>query len=388
MATISTGYTQTVVAAPTQPSTETVFDYDIQFPFYRDLFARKIVQEPELQQELNSARSFFTGQRLIDDTALFGSLKYGQELIVPIKKNQNPFSLYQKSNLEYAANGEDTCHVHVVLDCDVPCINTLPEFDELRFRFDCEYAYGVRMCDKNKDFWNVSLFTEQYALSKRAYQFGREVDLWNKIIDGLAAAPATTVDAFIAQTHPTHYWDNQGTVTANARCVVPEAVQYMVDSYRDMNLTVFITKEFATELIKSVESPYNLNFATQRVNTFEAWELPGFELAPRVKEILGIHTPVVVLMRSPWMTVGTTSQGTTTLSTQYPLWNTDATKQYVAILDPRVGYSFEKDGYHLNIKPYDCDKLYVGMIDTVYVGNGITFPQYGLIIEFDQFAVC
>lgn len=387
MATITEGYTQTVVAAPTQPSTETVFDYDIQFPFYRDLFARKIVQEPELQQELNSARSFFTGQRLIDDTALLGNLKYGQELIVPIKKNQNPFSLYQKSNLEYAANGEDECHVHVVLDCEVPCINTLPEFDELRFRFDCEYAYGVRMCDKNKDFWNVSLFTEQYALSKRAYQFGREVDLWNKIIDGLVAAPATTIDAFIAQTHPTHYWDDQGTVTANARCVVPEAVQYMVDSYRDMNLTVFITKEFATELVKSVETPYNLNFATQRVNTFEAWELPGFELAPRVKEILGIHTPVVVLMRSPWMTVGSGS-GTVTLSTQYPLWNSDATKQYVAILDPRVGYSFEKDGYHLNIKPYDCDKLYVGMIDTVYVGNGITFPQYGLIIEFDQFAVC
>lgn len=390
MATITDGYTQTVVAAPTQPSTETVFDYDIQFPFYRDLFARKIVQEPELQQELNSARSFFTGQRLIDDTALLGNLKYGQELIVPIKKNQNPFSLYQKSDLEYAANGDDECHVHVVLDCEVPCINTLPEFDELRFRFDCEYAYGVRMCDKNKDFWNVSLFTEQYALSKRAYQFGREVDLWNKIIDGLVAAPATTVDAFIAQTHPTHYWDDQGTVTANARCVVPEAVQYMVDSYRDMNLTVFITKEFATELVKSVETPYNLNFATQRVNTFEAWELPGFELAPRVKEILGIHVPVVVLMRSPWMTVGGSGSGSGAgaLSTQYPLWNADATKQYVAILDPRVGYSFEKDGYHLNIKPYDCDKLYVGMIDTVYVGNGITFPQYGLIIEFDQFAVC
>lgn len=390
MATITDGYTQTLVTAPTQPSTETVFDYDIQFPFYRDIFARKIVQEPELQQELNSARSFFTGERLIDDTALLGNLKYGQELIVPIKKNQNPFSLYQKSDLEYAANGDDECHVHVVLDCEVPCINTLPEFDELRFRFDCEYAYGVRMCDKNKDFWNVSLFTEQYALSKRAYQFGREVDLWNKIIDGLVAAPATTVDAFIAQTHPTHYWDDQGTVTANARCVVPEAVQYMVDSYRDMNLTVFITKEFATELVKSVETPYNLNFATQRVNTFEAWELPGYELAPRVKEILGIHVPVVVLMRSPWMTVGGSGSGSGAgaLSTQYPLWNADATKQYVAILDPRVGYSFEKDGYHLNIKPYDCDKLYVGMIDTVYVGNGITFPQYGLIIEFDQFAVC
>jgi hypothetical protein len=106
-------------------------------------------------------------------------------------------------------------------------------------------------------------------------------------------------------------------------------------------------------------------------------------MAPRVKEILGINTNVVVLMRSPWMTVGGQ-----TLSTQYPLWNADATKQYVAILDPRVGYSFEKDGYHLNIKPYDCDKLYVGMIDTVYVGTGITFPIYGLIVEFDQYTVC
>lgn len=388
MATIVTGYNQTVVAAPTQPSTSSVFDYDIQFPFYRDIFAREIVKEPEMQQELNSARSFFNGENLIDAATLLGNLQYGQELIVPIKKNQNPFSLYQKSNLEYANNGEDECHVHVILNCEVPCINTLPEFDELRFRFDCEYAYGVRMCDKNKDFWNTALFTEQYALSKRAYEFGREVDLWNKVIDGLVAAPATTIDAFIAQTHPTHFWANQGTVAQNARCVVPEAVQYMVDSYRDLNLKVFITKEFATELIKSVETPYNLNFATQRINTFEAWELPGFELAPRVKEILGIHTDVVVLMRSPWMTVGTTSEGTTTLSTQYPLWNTDATKQYVAILDPRVGYSFEKDGYHLNIKPYDCDKLYVGMIDTVYVGTGITFPQYGLIVEFDQFAAC
>ena len=157
------------------------------------------------------------------------------------------------------------------------------------------------------------------------------------------------------------------------------------DSFRDLNLTVFITKEFATELIKSVETPYNLDFTTQRINTFEAWELPGFELAPRVKAILGIDRNVVVLMRSPWMTVGASGSGAAALSTQYPLWNNNATKQYVAILDPRVGYSFEKDGYHLNIKPYDCDKLYVGMIDTVYVGTGITFPQYGLIIEFDQF---
>ena len=145
MATITTGYTQTTVGVPTTPSTKTAFDYDIQFPFYRDLFARKIVEEPVMQQELNSSRSYFNGGELIDDAALLGALKYGQELILPIKKNQNPFSLVSKKNLEYAANEGDECHVHVVLDCEVPCINTLPEFDELRFRFDCEYAYGVRM---------------------------------------------------------------------------------------------------------------------------------------------------------------------------------------------------------------------------------------------------
>ena len=239
------------------------------------------------------------------------------------------------------------------------------------------------MCDKNKDFWDTAFFTRQYALSKAAYQFGREVDLWNKVIDGLIAAPAKTVDAKIAAVHPTHYWDNQGTVTANARCVVPEALYYLSHAYMNINPTVFITNEFATELIKSVESVYNLNFQPTRINTYEQWSLPGFQLAPRVQQILGISAQVVVMERSPWMTTGTG-----TLSTQYPLWNSDTTKQYVAILDPRVGYSFEKEGYHLDIKPYDCDKLYVGMIDTVYVGTGITFPVFGLIIEFDQFTYC
>lgn len=391
MATISTGYNQTVVTAPTQPSTETVFDYDIQFPLYREIVKRDLIDEPKLLQELNSARSFFTGERMIDASTLLGSLKYGQELIVNIKKDQNPFSLFQKKDLEYAANGEDTCHNHIVLDCEVPCINTLPSFEQLRFRFDCEYAYGVRMCDKNKDFWNTAFFTEQYALSKRAYEFGREVDLWNKVIDGLIAAPATTVDAAIAAVHPTHYWEDAGTVTANARCLVPEAVYYLTHSFADIRPTVFVTAEFGTELIKSVETVYNLNFSTQRVNTFEAWELPGFEIAPRIKEILGLSgVDVVIMKRSPWMTVGAgaSGSGAGAMETQYPLWSADASKQYVAILDPRVGYSFEKDGYHLNIKPYDCDKLYVGMIDTVYVGTGITFPVYGLIIEFDAFEYC
>ena len=383
------GYEQTVVTAPTQPSTTSVFDYDIQFPLYREIVKRDLIDEPKLQQDLNSASSFFTGERMIDAGTLLSNLKFGQELIVNIKKDQNPFSLFQKKDLEYAANGEDTCHNHIVLDCEVPCINTLPTFEQLRFRFDCEYAYGVRMCDKNKAFWDTAFFTQQYALSKRAYQFGREVDLWNKVLDGLKAAPATTVDAAIAVKHPNHFWENVGTVAANARCVVPEALYYLSHSYQDINPTIFITAEFATELINSVETVYNLNFATQRVNTFEAWELPGFEIANRVKEILGISGySVVVMKRSPWMTVGGSGSGAGAMETQYPLWNEDATKQYVAILDPRVGYSFEKEGYHLDIKPYDCDKLYVGMIDTVYVGMGITFPQFGLIIEFDAFTYC
>ena len=385
------GYEQTIVTAPTQPSTESVFDYDIQFPLYREIVKRDLIDEPKLQQDLNSASSFFTGERMIDAGTLLSNLKFGQELIVNIRKDQNPFSLYQKKNLEYAANGEDTCHNHIVLDCEVPCINTLPTFEQLRFRFDCEYAYGVRMCDKNKAFWDVAFFTQQYALSKRAYQFGRELDLWNTVLDGLKAAPATTVDAAIAAVHPNHFWENVGTVAANARCVVPEALYYLSHSYTDINPTIFITAEFATELINSVETVYNLNFATQRVNTFEAWELPGFEIANRVKEILGISGySVVVMKRSPWMTVGAggSGSGAGAMETQYPLWNEDGTKQYVAILDPRVGYSFEKEGYHLDIKPYDCDKLYVGMIDTVYVGMGITFPQFGLIIEFDAFTYC
>ena len=388
MATISTGYNQTVVTAPTAPSTSSVFDYDLNFPLYREIVKRDLVDEPTMNMELSSARSFFTGQSMIDSSLLLGNLEYGQELIVNIRKDQNPFSLFQKDEIEYEANEGDSCHDHIVLNCTVPCINTLPTFEQLRFRFDTEYAYGVRMCDKNKAFWTTEFFTRQYALSRRAYEFGREVDLWNKVIDGLVAAPATTVDAALAATHPTHYWANQGTVTANARCVVPEAVWYLKQSFSNINPTVFIASEFATELIKSVETVYNLNFSNTRVNTFEQWLYPGYRLADRVKEILGIDVPVVVLERSPWMTVGAGGSGAASLTTQYPLWSADGENQYVAILDPRVGYSFEKDGYHLNIKPYDCDKLYAGMIDTVYVGSGITFATMGMVLEFDAFSYC
>lgn len=383
MATISTGYNQTVVTAPVAPSTTSVFDYDINFPLYREIVKEGLVDEPKMQMELDSARSFFTGETMIDSSFLLSNLEYGQELIVNIRKDQNPFSLFQKEAITYAANTGDACHNHIVLDCEVPCINTLPTFEQLRFRFDCEYAYGVRMCDKNKAFWTTEFFTTQYALSRRAYQFGREVDLWNTVIDGLVASPATTVDAALAAEHPTHFWGASGTVTANGRCLVSQAVWYLLQSFADIRPTVFITSEFATELIKTVETVYNLNFSNTRVNTFEQWDLPGYQLATRVKEILGIDVPVVILKRSPWMTVGGG-----TMATQYPLWKNDGTSQYVAILDPRVGYDFEKEGYHLNIKPYDCDKLYAGMIDTVYVGSGITFPQLGLIIEFSPFTYC
>ena len=173
MATITTGYTQTTVTTPTAPSTSSVFDYDLNFPLYREIVKRDLVDEPTLNMELSSARSFFTGQSMIDSSLLLGNLEYGQELIVNIRKDQNPFSLFQKEEIQYAANEGDSCHDHIVLDCTVPCINTLPTFEQLRFRFDCEYAYGVRMCDKNKAFWTTEFFTRQYALSRRAYEFGR-----------------------------------------------------------------------------------------------------------------------------------------------------------------------------------------------------------------------
>ena len=384
MATITTGYTQTTVKAPEDsPSTTSVFDYELNFPLYREIVKNDIIDEPTLKMELSSAQSFFTGQNMIDANFLIQNLKYGQELIVNILKDQNPFGLFKKDKLTYADNDGDTCHDHLKLNCTMPCINTLPEFDQLRFRFDCEYAYGVRMCAKNKDFWSTEFFTRQYTLSRRAYQFGREVDLWNTVIDGLVASPATTVDVALAEKHATHYWSNLGTVTAAARCAVQEAYWYMINSFADINPTVFVSDEFAVELIRSQEWTGAANASFQGVDTYRQWDFPGYMLADNVKTILGIPGNVVILKRSPWMT--TKSEG---LQTQYPLWSSDGTKQYVAILDPRVGYSFEKEGFHLDIKPFDCDKLYAGMIDTVYVGAGLTFNTLGLVLEFSSFEYC
>ena len=380
MAISASNYEQTLVTAPTAPSTESLFDLDLMAPLIRELVVDGVIDEPKLSQDLDSARSFFTGQSVIKTDFLLSNLKFGQQVRVNIEKDQNPLSLFQKSQIDYKS--VDSCHDQIDLDCTVPCINTLPTFQYIIFRFDCEYAYGVRACDKNKDFWDYDYFTKQYALSRRAEQFGRELDLWNTVIDGLVAAPATTVDAKLAQVHPTHYWSNLGTVSCAAREAIQMAYWYMVTNFQDVNPTVFMTDEAARELIKSVENPYNLNRSQNVVNTFEEWNVPGFIASTAIKELLPAVGSIVIMKRSPWLTVGTSGSDGGALTSQFPLWNTDGTRQYVAILDPRVGFQFAKDGYHLVINPYDCDHLIRGMVDSEYVGSGITFPQWGMILEF------
>lgn len=383
MATIITNYTQTVPATAVPPSTTSVFDLKEFAPLIREIVATRIIDEPMMQQDITSARSFFTGDQVIEIGQLLNDLRFGQQIVVPIKKNQNPFGLYQTSAITY--DPTDSCHDQIALNCTVPCINTLPSFDSLTFRFDTEYAYGVRACDKNKDFWPFDFFTEQYAKSRAAEQFGREVDLWNTVIRGLIAAPATTVDAKLAALHPTHYWPNMGSLATNGRTAITQAYWYLVTNFDGIDPTVFMAAEAGTELVRTVENPYNLNKTTQIVRTFDQWDVPGFMIDEAVRQILGSVRYVVIMKRSPWMTTSATAEGTTTFTTNYPLWNQTATKQYVAILDPRVGYQFAKDGYHLIINPYDCNALIRGMIDTEYVGSGITFPQYGMVLEFDPY---
>lgn len=378
MTTLAGTYEQTTPAAPVAPSTSSVFDLTMMRPLLREVYVDRLFEEPALQQEMTASRSFFKGQEIVESTTLMQYLKYGQEIRLNIIKDQNPFSLFGKDTISYAAG--DSCHNQIELDCNVPCINTMPEFEYMIFRFDTEYSYGVRACDKNKDFWDYELFTKQYVKSRQAMEFGREVDLWNTVIKGLIAAPATTVDYLTVEAHPTHYWDDLGSVSANGVREVREAVQYLEHAVAGINLTAFITREFAQEVIDSNLNPYSSNLSIQKINDWEQWELPGFEISDRIAQILGVHIPVVIMKRSPWMTY--TDNGAAV--SQYPLWSEDATKQYVAILDPRVGYSFEKEGYHLDINPYDCDKLIRGMIDTVYTGSGITFPVYGMVLEFDQ----
>lgn len=378
-------YNQTLVTQPTVPSTTSTFDLTRFAPLIRELVATRIIEEPIMQRSLTAASSFFNGESIMQVGQLLDNLRFGQELIVPVLKDQNPFSLYNSKAMSYTA--VDSCHNQIVLDCTMPCVNTLPEFDELSVRFDTEYSYGVKMCDKNKDFWPVEFFTQQYQKSREAEQFGMEVDLWNKVIRGNIASPATTVDVTLAAIHPTHYWSNLGDLGINAKNLIREAVWYFQTNYQGFDPTVFITAEAAQAIIESVENQYNLNATYQRVNTFLQWDTPGFMVDEQVRIILGNVRYVVIMERSPWMTYATTTTGenpVTTFTTNYPLWSADATKEYVAILDPRAGYRLIKDGYHLVINPYDCDKLTRGMQDSEYVSQGPTFPQYSMILEFNR----
>lgn len=379
MATDASGYTQTVVTTPTAPSTTSMFDLQHFAIDIRELVAEGHVEEPTLAAELDSSRSFFNGNTLIKDQTMLSNLRVGQEWKIIIDKDQNPFDLVSKTEMAYEA--VDPCHNQLKLDCEVPCINTLPEFESMIFRFDTEYAYGVRACAKNVDFWDLGYFTKQYAKSERAYRFLREVDLWNVAVKAAIASPATTTDAALAQVHPTHFWENLGTVAANGAYNVRLGYQYLVDNFTDIRPATFVTKEFVQELVDSVELPYNENMTIQKVNTYDQWHVPGFDVANAAKTIIGTVGEVIVLRRSPWLTYA--NEGA--LVTSYPLWSEGAASQYVAMFDPRYAYTFEHEGFHLVINPYDCDKLVRGMIDTVYTGSGVTFPQYALILEFDSF---
>lgn len=383
MATDLSKYHQTVVTAPTAPSKTSKFDLDEFRVLIRERVADDVVMEPKLQADLNSARSFFHGDRLFENPTQLENLTWGQSVRINIEKDQNPLSLFQTKELEY--DQFDDCHEQLKLDCEMPCLNTLPGFEYVIVRFDCEWTYGVRSCAKNRDFWDVDYFTRQYAKSREGKNFGQEVALWNKTLRALIATPATTVDNLIAQCYPTHYWADLGTITAAGRKKISDAYEYLTSSYAGINPTVFMSKEAAHELILAQETLYGLNNVNQRINTYKNWEYAsGFEISDAVSDILGGGIPVVVMKRSPWLVY----DGGGTLVSQYPLFNEDATKQYVAILDPNVAYMFVKDGFHLDIKPYDCDKLDLGMQDSEYSGSGITFPQLGMVLEFDMYSYC
>lgn len=389
MATIGIGgtnptYTQTLPGAATAPSTTSQFDIAFNAPFIRQLVAERVIEEPKMQQYITSSRSFFRGNEVIQDRTLLDNLQFGQDVLLIIEKDQNPFGLFQKSAMSYTAL--DSCRDMLSLNCSVPCINTMPGFDTLHFRFDTEYAWGVRACDKNRKFWDFDYFTRQYNLSRRAEEFGREVDLWNIAVADAIANPATTVDAKLAQVHPTHYWTGGGDVATNGRALISEAAWYMQTSFQDIDAKIIMPVEMAKALIQSVETPFGLNNTMQRINTFVQWDVPGYLVDEQVRLMLGTQMTVLILERSPWLTYQTTSGDTTTIVSQYPLWSTDGTKQYCMIVDPRYAYQFAIEGYHLNILPYDCDKLVRGMIDTEYVGSGTTFPIWALIIEFNAFS--
>lgn len=377
-----TTYKQTTVAAPTAPSTSSMFDLNIMAPLIREKVSEQIIDEPKINADYTAASSLFTGSSLLNlDNSLLDNLQLGQEVKVLIKKDQNPMSLFAKSAISYKS--VDDCHDQIEMPCNVTCLNTLPSFEYITFRWDTEYSYGVRACDRDKDFWDFNFFTEQYALSRQAELFGRENDLLNTVIKGLIAAPATTVDAKTATAHATQYWSGLGTVEADYQ-EVGNAVQYMFNAYNVSGLKVLITQEFARDVVKALQNTYiyQVNSTNERVNSFEKYDIPGYMVADGVKEALGLSgapVDILIVKRSPWLV---TSEGGA-LKSEYPLWNADGTKQYVAVIDPRVGYQVSRPDYQLNIQPYDCDHLIRGMIDIEMVASGITFPQFGLVLEFN-----
>lgn len=382
MATDLSNYNQTVVKAPTAPSKTSKFDLDEFHIMIRERVKDDVIMEPKMQAELNSAQSFFHGEQLIGDIEMLNNLAWGQTWKVILEKDQNPLSLFETKEIEYDAF--DDCHDQIKLDCSVPCINTLPEFEYIEVRFDTEWAYGVRGCDKNRDFFDDEYMTRQYAKSRDGKNFGQEVALWNKAITAATTTPATTVDTVLAACYPTHYWADLGTIASAGRDKISLAYRYIRQAYAGINPTIFMTGEAAHDLILSVETPFGLNNTLQRVDTFKNWETAsGFEISDAVSTILG-GLPVVIMKRSPWLVYS----GNGTITSQYPLFNSDATKQFVAIMDPNYAYMFKKEGYHLDIKPYDCDKIDYGMIDTEYTGSGITFSQLALVLEFDMPSLC
>lgn len=388
MATIATDYTQTVVAKPvpvpgsTGGATMVPFDYKNFSVFVRPIFADGVVEEPMYQMYITSANSFFRGNEIVQPQTMLSDLAIGQETNIIIEKSQNPFDLFAKDSITYSPL-DNGCLNQINLDCQMACLNTLPSFEIMKFRFDTEYTWGVVACDKNKKFWEFDYFTRQYGKSLAAKNFGREVDLWNTVVRSLIATPATTVDAKLAQFQPDHYWQNLGSVAANARDMISLAGWYFQTSFADVDPKIIMPAEMGHDIIRSMETPVGLNATYQRQNTNFAWDIPGYKVDEQVRDIIGTEITVLFLERSPWLTYAGTTAGT--IVSQYPLWSADGTKQYCAILDPRVGYQFQTEGYHLDIQPYDCEHLQRGMQDSEYVGSGITFPVYGMILEFDAY---
>lgn len=378
-------YTQSTIKAPvavpgsTNGAAMVPFDYKTFEIFYRPIFREGIIEEPMYQMDITSANSFFTGNQIVKPEGMTNNLDLGQEIFAIVEKIQNPFDLFVKEVMTYT-DIDDQCLSMLDLNCQMACLNTLPSFERMRFRFDTEYTWGVVACDKNKKFWDMAYFTKQFNKSIAAKNFGQEVDLWNKVVKSLIATPATTVDVQIAEKQPTHYWQNLGSVAAKARDYIQGAAMYLINNVAGIDPKIIMTPEAARDIIRSVETPWGLNNNTQRVNTNFDYDQPGYMIDEQVRDLIGTMVTVLIMRRSPWLSY--TGTGNAIVS-QYPLWNANGTKQYVFIGDPRVGFQFKVPGYTLNIQPYDCDHLQRGIQESEYVGSGITFPIYGMILEFD-----